>query len=557
MRAALLAALVACAPEAPPAAPLAAADTGAAAPSPRAATPASSPLPAPRLLRRLSLDLRGVLPTAAELDRVEADPDAVWALRDAWLADPRLEERLVHLLAERWHTRVDSFLVQYLDYQALAYDPDNALRFERSVGEEPLRLLARIAVSDRPWTDAVMADHTMADARLASIWPLEREEGEGWQPARYTDGRPAAGVLATNGLWWRYYTTRSNANRARVAALSRLLVCEDYAARTITFAEDDALAGGGELEDALRESPYCQGCHAGLDPVAAALFGFWSANEYQTDEIDTYHPERELLGQDVLGVQAAWYGDPVTGLHELGAHIADDPRFPMCGAETFAALLWRRDPTPADRDELSALRAAFEAGGLRVLPLLAAITETEAYQAGAAHPDADAQAAGRDPTLRLLPPNALHSAVADLTGFRWTQAGLDAMDDDTTGYRNLAGGVDGRAITRPQEGPGLTRALVTQRLAESAAWHVVERDLQGGGTPTLLTGVTLDTPADDPAVAAQLDALCWRMLGERPSASTHDALLALWTATHGEEGPAAAWAAALTALLRHPLFVSA
>ena len=292
-----------------------------------AVVPYSTSLDAPRLLRRISLDLRGVLPSTEELDHVESQPEAVWNYRDAWLADPRLEGRLVQLLAERWHTRVDDFLVQYLDYQALASEPGQLLRFERSVGEEPLRLLARIAVSDRPWTDVVTTDHTMADERLASIWPLERQDGTGWQVASYTDGRPAAGVLATNGLWWRYYTTRSNANRARVAAISRLLVCEDYAARTITFAEDDALAAGADLEDALQESPYCQGCHAGLDPIAAALYGFWSANEYQTDEIDTYHPERERLGSTVLGVQPAWYGDPVAGLHELGAHIASDPLF--------------------------------------------------------------------------------------------------------------------------------------------------------------------------------------------------------------------------------------
>ena len=34
-------------------------------------------LEAPRLLRRLSLDLRGTLPTAAELDTVAADPAQV------------------------------------------------------------------------------------------------------------------------------------------------------------------------------------------------------------------------------------------------------------------------------------------------------------------------------------------------------------------------------------------------------------------------------------------------------------------------------------------------
>ncbi|HND33839.1 MAG TPA: DUF1549 domain-containing protein, partial [Myxococcota bacterium] len=80
------------------------------------------PLAAPRLARRISLDLRGVLPTVAELDRVEADPAALDGLVDQWLADPRLEARMVHLLSERWHTKVDEFLMFYWEYQELAGD---------------------------------------------------------------------------------------------------------------------------------------------------------------------------------------------------------------------------------------------------------------------------------------------------------------------------------------------------------------------------------------------------------------------------------------------------
>ena len=287
-----------------------------------------------------------------------------------------------------------------------------------------------------------------------------------------------------------------------------------YAARTITFAEDDALAAGADLEDALQESPYCQGCHAGLDPIAAALYGFWSANEYQTDEIDTYHPERERLGSTVLGVQPAWYGDPVAGLHELGAHIAADPRFSVCGVETFSALFWRQIPchptgTNSRHSALPSTQA--ECGCCRCWPPSwrpRPTVRTRRIQT-------PRTTAPRDVTLRLLPPYTLHTAIEDLTGFTWTMERLDALDDDLFGYRNLAGGVDGRAVTRPQEGPGLTRALVTQRLAEAAAWHIVEQDLMGDGTPTLLTGVTLETAPDDPALEAQLDALVWRLLGTR------------------------------------------
>ena len=158
------------------------------------------PLQGPLLLRRMSLDLRGTVPTAEELDRVEADPSEVATIRDEYLQDPRLEGRLINLFAERFHTRLDEFEVQYYDYDL---EESQEFEFEQSVGEEPLRLMAHVAMTDAPWSDIVTADYTMSNEMLASLWPISYPEGaSGWTEAQYTDGRPAAGILATNGLWW-------------------------------------------------------------------------------------------------------------------------------------------------------------------------------------------------------------------------------------------------------------------------------------------------------------------------------------------------------------------
>ena len=172
------------------------------------------PLAAPRLLRRISLELRGVLPTADELDAVEADPHAVDELVDSYLADSRFEERVAVLLGERWHTRVDAFDIRHYEYDL---PDDQEYAFEAAVGAEPLRLAAHVVATDAPWTDVVTADYTMANDLLGAIWPLDYPEGAtGWQEAHYTDGRPAVGVLATNGLWWRYATSTFNQSRSRV-----------------------------------------------------------------------------------------------------------------------------------------------------------------------------------------------------------------------------------------------------------------------------------------------------------------------------------------------------
>ena len=162
------------------------------------------PLNGPKLLRRLSLDLLGVLPTIEALNAVEADENAIDEWIENALSDPRWEHRLVHILGRRWHTQVDEFQVLFEEYDNLYLDDANEYPFERSAGEEPLRLLAHVAARDLPWSEVITADYTVANEVLASIWPIAYS-GTGWQKSTYTDGRPAAGVLTTNGLWLRYY----------------------------------------------------------------------------------------------------------------------------------------------------------------------------------------------------------------------------------------------------------------------------------------------------------------------------------------------------------------
>ena len=510
-------------------------------------------LDAPRLLRRMSLDLLGVLPPVEDLDAVEADPTALSDLRDAMLEDPRLEERLVQLFAERWHTQVDEFLIIYMEYQEYAYDWTNEFPFERSIGDEPLRLMARIVVEDRPWSEVATADFTMANEVLGAIWPLDYPQGQtGWSVAHYTDGRPPAGVLATNGLWWRYYSTFSNYNRGRIAAISRLLLCEDYVARPVTLGEGGLSLGEEGVEDALRENPYCMGCHASLDPAAAALFGFWPTVVYNADELHTYHPDRERLGEEMLGVEMAWMGTPIEGLQDLGQAIAQDPRLSRCAAESMAQTLWGRPVTVSDYAAVEGVRQAFEAEGGRMKTVLRAVTDTAEYRAGALAEDAtDAQEQAEN-TTRLMTAALLSSALSDLTGFSWTWNRFDQLANDTWGFRVLAGGVDGVYLREPQRVPSASWTLVVGRAAEAASSHLVQQGLADGD----FAAVDLQARPGEPAFDQLLEDLHWRLYAVRPTDEQLAAATALWQQVESREGSSSAWQALLTALLRDPAFTS-
>lgn len=487
---------------------------------PVANEPSISP---PRLLRRISLDLRGVLPSTSELDAVDADPAAIDGYIADYLADTRLEDRMTSLLAERWLTVMDDYEVDYSDY---FLPPDKADAFVHSVGGEPLRLLAHIIKNDLPWTDAVTADYTMANELLRDIWPVEYPEGgSGWQVSRYTDGRPAAGVLATNGLWWRYVTNDSNKNRARVAAISRLLLCTDILSRPVVFSRSTST----DSEDAIRNEPTCLGCHSAIDPIAASLFGFWWTIGYNRYEMQTYHPEREPLGMELLGTDPAWYGQPMAGLVELGWNVANDPRYARCGAQSFAEQLWRRETTLDDWDRIEELRSGFVENGLRPQALITAILHTPEYQDGE----------------RLLSPNQVGTLVEELTGFEWIWQGYAQLENDTHGYRVLQGGVDGYSVTQPQKLPGMTWGLVMKRVA------------QFGGASAVANGlVAVDARPGDTAFSAEIEQLHWRLYAERADAGWISGISDLWSAIEAQEGSDSAWAGAIEAMLRDPKLVS-
>ena len=152
-----------------------------------------------QVLRRMSLDLKGELPSIEEMQDVTDRPEQLSQYQEEYLRSPKINNRIVDWYGEKWHTLIDVFDVVHTDYY-LADDQEYA--FERAVGEEPLRLIASIIADDQHYSQIVTADYTMTTPLLASLWPLtlsSTHSDESWQPAVYSDGRPANGVLSTNG----------------------------------------------------------------------------------------------------------------------------------------------------------------------------------------------------------------------------------------------------------------------------------------------------------------------------------------------------------------------
>lgn len=509
------------------------------------------PLDDVRLARRISIDLRGVVPSTEELDRAEdAQLDA---LVDAWLDDPRFEEHLADALAEDWLLRPDSLRVGPDEFGLDVSDH----AFARAFGNEPARLMARVAALDRPWTEIVTADWTMGNDVMARIVdltfddPSDRAE---WRVARYTDGRPADGVLSTSGLWLRYHTTIFNYNRGRAAALSRLLLCVEFGERPVPFAPDIGTSAD-EQEAAVRSDPGCLACHAALDPLGGTLFGFWPFEDMDGEELIRYHPERERYSEVATGAVPAYFGTPVEASVQLGALVAADPRFAQCSAQRTAARLWGRPPTEDELGEVAALRDTLVSSGWSMKTLIRAVLATDDYRVGSLGDGAtDAQIASVR-ARRSLSTAALASVVEDLTGFRWTYDGVDELDSDTTGYRALLGGADGVVVRTVNTAPTASQAATLQRLAEQAGAFVAAADLAASRSERRLVGTTVDAAAlspGDPALDEEIEVIHRRVVGVRPTSDERAELRDLYGAVASSDGSAAGWAAVVSTLLRDP-----
>lgn len=497
-------------------------------------------------LNRLSLDLRGRRPDIEEQEAVLAEPELLEAALEEMLYEETFGTRV-----KAWYADVLRTRTEYYPALVAGYGPGSPADLWASVGEEPLELMARVATEDLPWTEIATADWSMADELLASRWPVEYPEGaEGWQVVRYTDGRPAAGILSTNAFHWRYTSTLSNQNRGRANAATRILLCSDLKERSVPFDATVDLADEAAVTEALDSDPSCVSCHVSLDPLAAHFWGFFSENTYSALESSYYRLGREEWWslQD-RPVGPGYFGASSSGLESLGRHIAADPRFASCVVEQIGEALMGRAGTLEELDQDTAHREAFIAGGATLRSLVRSLAMDPRYLDPR---ELEGEHAGAR-AWKIVRPDVLASQVETLTSFTWVvDDGSPALATDVEGVRVLAGGADGYVVSEAPADPPATTSLVQRRLAEGAADHAVALALEGAAPP-ILEG--LDLTADDPEAArAWLERAGRLALGRPLDAAELDELHALHQdlLVHADGDVAEAAAGTLTALLRDP-----
>lgn len=543
-----------------------------------------APLSPTDRLVRISMALRGRRPALEELDAVEADPAALDAIIDTYLDDPRFGETIRDL-----HNEALLVLVDYFVFPA-GFPPlgpaagHDIYALNRAVTEAPLRLIEHVVMNDRPYDEIVTAEYTVADDQVAAVWGLPAGGDGEWTETQWDDGRGNAGILSDSWLVQRHGSTPSNANRGRANAISRALLCYDFADRDIVLDADIDLSDPEAVAHAVSQNQACASCHQGLDPLASFFQDYFpqflpaEIVEVAVDEDDqayplpTYYPG---IFTDLLGVpmrDRGFFGAPGDDLPALGRLIADDPRFSACAARRFVAYFHQIDPS----DVPQALEAEFQSvlldSGMDAKALAKAIVLDERFAASHVVVDEDDDPAAPSPAddvvgVKKARPVQLGQLFEDLTGFRWrTDLGVvdpvdlpyglghvDLMDDSFLGYAVLAGGLDSIYVTRPSHTYSASTSLVLRALAQLAASFVVAADFAAAPASRRLLGQVEATTTDEAAIRDQLVALHRRLYGARiePDGVEADDGWALWSGAlaHGGD-PARAWTVTLTAMLQ-------
>ncbi len=481
-------------------------------------------------LTRASLALRGLRPSIEDLRAVAADPAALPAIVDRYLATPEFGETMKELHNETLLLRVEQ---GFLTFPAIGgLTGATATQINGPVFDEPLRLIEDIVMSDQPYTKIVTADYTMANGAVAEIWGLPHAgPPDAWERAKWTDGRGAAGVLATSVLYHRHRSAGFNYNRGRANLISSALLCHDFLDSDIQIDTSVDLSDPDVVANAVVTNPSCAGCHQTMDPLASYLFVHRpqiGVNNITSYPVPYYQPGQVNRWQNTNRRPPMYFGQQAAGLAGLGRAIADDPRFARCTATRFASYMTEVAQGALSGAWIARLQKDFVDSNFSAKQLARAIVLSDEFRVS--H-DTDAAAAEGLVGALKLRPEQLSRMLRGLTGFSWTTTSnlrlrgipygtADLLQSDFIGFRVLAGGIDSYFVTSPVHTMNATSSLVAKNAAAAAADFVVEHDATAPAAQrTLFTVAPVGATAED-QVRAQLAHLHARIYGELVDATS-------------------------------------
>lgn len=295
-------------------------------------------------LRKASLELVGKLPTE---DQVRATQEHGQRGFEASLAEMMREDAFLSRVKELYndHFLTDKYIgdenaIELLDeenYPNLRWfdtfaggDEDTAEQTNDSLAREPLELIAHVVRNEKPFSEILTADYTMANGFSAPSLiglpdvPLVITDSPEQYRTIFVPGVPHAGILTSPMFLNRFPTSDTNRNRHRSRMAYKFFLDIDvnrFGSRPVDVSQDFG-------ENPTLNNPDCTVCHTTVDP-AAGLFMNWDERGVFSDEgwYDDMLPPG-FNGQNLPGEQ---FGQ---ALQWFARQLADNPRFALATTKT-------------------------------------------------------------------------------------------------------------------------------------------------------------------------------------------------------------------------------
>jgi len=553
-----------------------------------------------QLLRKLSLNLVGRLPTEAELAQVQQDGlRGVEVALDGMMREDAFFLRLKEvyndiLLTDRYYG--GDAAINLLDssdyanrrwYEAVEDGTRRStLRTlsNRAVARAPLELVAHVVRNELPFSEVLTADYLMLNpfsARVYDVSGMGYRDGD--DPANYdaTNFQPGqlaaiphAGVMTSHVFLNRFPTTATNVNRHRSRMIYKMFLATDI----LKLAERPVDATQIEEHNPTLYNEACTVCHTVMDPIAGA-FQNW-------DERGRYRPPEMGWNSDMLppgfGDKQVPAGQGPRSLQWLAEQIADDERFATSVVHTVFTALTGQEPLSGSTDGLSpeqakAKLAAFDAqekvfiearqafmtnsqSFKVVVKTLGLSPYVRAKNAGALTPETQAALAWTG-TGRLLTPEQLDRKIEAVMGRPWIRSNRRVLLSSRD-FLIFYGGIDSNGVTSRITAPNGVMANIAKRMANEMSCLSVASDFvsEDPAARTLFPLVErtyvpedengFEIPSAVEAIKSNITYLHRRLLGEDPSREEVDASYELFLETW-REGNAAVEAEEVSSYLQY------
>lgn len=326
------------------------------------------------LATRLSYALWGTMPDdalnqAADGGQLSTD-EQVGEQVDRMLEDTRADALL------------DGFAGRWLGYRDLdthevdkAKFPKFTAALAQAMDSEASRFVQEFLRGTRPVSELMNARFTFVNSALASHYGLTASGASATQFVRVdTTSAPRAGLLTLGALLTNTsFASRTSPVRRGEFVFSHLL-CDTVPPPPPDVPTLPENASVGTLRERLeqhRADPACSGCHTLMDPIGFGLENYDAIGVYRTQDGSA----------QVNATGSLPDGRAFNGALELGAILANDPRFPVCVTKKFMTYaIGRLMNQPDDAAWASYLSGRSQAGGGSLPGLIRTVVLSDSFR---------------------------------------------------------------------------------------------------------------------------------------------------------------------------------